>query len=283
MREYVLVKEWFSSEPTISASNRGFLYGDGFFETLLVKDGELTYWDLRKQRISRTIKFLRTDPIDLDLVESAVQAIWTEEREPWARLRLTFFRQGQGRYLPEGDEVGVVAQWFPLDGDPMHSLGSKSVDLGSTVLPTSHEGNYKLIAKHWQVLAAKEAHERKLDDLILLNSTGEVVESIAGNLFFQFGDSLITPWLDAGCLDGVARKVLLDLSHVHEGRLKMDHILHADAAFTVNSVQGLVPLEFGKLRSDAARFDRERRHLEERRKRKDGVLSSILGPRGNLP
>lgn len=261
----MLVESRFSSERTISASNRGFLYADGFFETLLVKDGRLTYWDLRKERISRTIKFMRMDAIDLDLVESAVHAIWMEEREPWARLRLTFYRKGQGRYSPESDEVGVSAQWESLDTDPIHTILRKKVDLASMVLPNSHEGNYKLIAKHWQVLAAKEANERLLDDLILLNTEGEVVEAVSGNLFFQFGDSIITPWLDSGCLDGVARQALLELSHVHEGRLKMDHTLHADAAFTVNSVQGIVPLEFGKLRSDTARFDRERRHLEERR------------------
>jgi 4-amino-4-deoxychorismate lyase len=46
-------------------------------------------------------------------------------------------------------------------------------------------GNFKLLAKSEQVLLSIERQERDLDDLIVLNEKGEIVECISSNIFHR--------------------------------------------------------------------------------------------------
>ena len=54
-----------------------------------------------------------------------------------------------------------------------------------------------------------EAHDRGLDEVVLLNERDEVSECTSANIFIVEGDQVFTPPLSSGCLAGITRELLL--------------------------------------------------------------------------
>ncbi len=57
-----------------------------------------------------------------------------------------------------------------------------------------------------------EAQQRGFDEVVLLNERGEVTECTAANIFCVRARKVFTPPLSSGCLEGVTRAVLLEIS-----------------------------------------------------------------------
>ena len=264
MKNYRFTKGAFSPLEGLSPSNRGFAFADGFFESMLCLDGKPTFWDERVHRMRNTLAFLKIEAFALDELQQAIVAVLSEHHKPIARIRMTIYREGKGRYLPETNVAGVLLSVEDLEASPFHSIAVRRIGVSSIRLSPLPEGNHKLFAKHAQVRAALEAKALGLDDLIMLNAKDEVSELIAGNLFVVLGNEVLTPSLDSGCLDGVARRVLLELTHVKEVRLTMDEILKADALFSTNSVVGLIPLQLERIEVHHALMRRCKEYLEKR-------------------
>ena len=79
-----------------------------------------------------------------------------------------------------------------------------------------------------------------LDEIIFANERGEVCEGTITNLFFDFGDGLVTPPLSSGVLPGVLRAELLASSGCREGVVTLADLRNADAIWAGNSVRGLI-------------------------------------------
>jgi branched-chain amino acid aminotransferase len=93
----------------------------------------------------------------------------------------------------------------------------------------------------------QDAHERGLDEVVLLNENHDVSECTSANIFAVFGDQVYTPPLDAGCLPGITREILLsDLSvpavHVSERRLTLSDLERADEVFVTSSTRDVLPV-----------------------------------------
>jgi branched-chain amino acid aminotransferase len=60
-----------------------------------------------------------------------------------------------------------------------------------------------------------EAQQAGFDEVVLLNEHGNVAECTAANIFCVRGREVRTPPLSSGCLEGVTRGLLLELSAKH--------------------------------------------------------------------
>jgi 4-amino-4-deoxychorismate lyase len=79
-----------------------------------------------------------------------------------------------------------------------------------------------------------------LDEIIFANERGEICEGTITNLFFDFGDGLVTPPLSSGVLPGVLRAELLASGKCREGVVTIADLDRADAIWAGNSVRGLI-------------------------------------------
>jgi len=79
-----------------------------------------------------------------------------------------------------------------------------------------------------------------LDEIIFANERGEICEGTITNLFFDFGDGLITPPVGCGVLPGVLRAELLASGQCREGVIALDDLCKAEAIWAGNSVRGLI-------------------------------------------
>lgn len=86
----------------------------------------------------------------------------------------------------------------------------------------------------------EEALREGLDDVLFLNTRGELTESARSNIFVEKDGRWYTPPLQCGLLGGVYRRYLLEMRpEIEERVLSEDDLRNADAIYLANSVRGL--------------------------------------------
>ncbi len=276
---FVFRNNRFQSVKHIEASNRGFLYGDGFFETMLVIDAVPAFWNERVDRISRSLNYLRIlQDFSFEVLLDAIMEVSKEQNAPFLRARLTIVRDGSGKYLPGSNGSSMHLNIETLSKNPFNEAADKRAEVSTLLMPAITAGNHKLIGKHAHVLAALEAQERSLDDLIVFNERNEVCESVSGNIYAAIGGQLFTPLLNSGCLEGIVRQVLLKNNLCRERCLTADDIQRVDGWYSSNSISGISKLitrehSFG----DDVLIEGVKGKLNEL------ILSSVRDLQGNQP
>ena len=82
-----------------------------------------------------------------------------------------------------------------------------------------------------------------VDDVILVNTRGEVTESTIANLAVRIEGRWVTPPLDAGLLAGTYRQGLLRQGSLIEGPIRISDLREAEEVALVSSVRGWRPAE----------------------------------------
>jgi branched-subunit amino acid aminotransferase/4-amino-4-deoxychorismate lyase len=232
--------------------NRGQLYGDGFFESMLVVDGAIPLIHLHYERILRTANKLKLVMPDYLLSRTHFSEFLCSyySEHFGGRLRLNVIRDGGGLYFPESNQAIIQISLSDFDNSlNILKIHKNNVAFAQSLnLYSKGLGNFKLLAKSEQVLLSIERQERDLDDLIVLNEKGEIVECISSNIFFiDYEGRHYTPSLDSGCLEGVMRQVVIEYCKENnilgeEVTILPTHCKQFISAYCTNAVQGIVPI-----------------------------------------
>lgn len=234
--------------PVLLASNRGYRYGDGLFETMRLQEGVIRHLDLHMDRLSRSLKMLDyyIPPGFTDNLSHEISLLATHNNcLSSARVRLSVFR-GNGDLIPLSNDMDYVIECRPLPEQTgtwkteglnlgLFSEGRKSTDRYSNL----KSANALLYAE-----AARYAAINSLDDCLVLNSNGEIADTSIANVFIIRENKIITPGLSQGCVDGVMRRYLIGQLNewemdVREAGLTLDDIHSADECFLTNAVRGI--------------------------------------------
>ena len=238
----------------VSIFDRGFLYGDGLFETIPVYCGVPFLIDAHLRRLQDSAAAMRfvgaPSPQDW---KRAVAALLAAEQTDCATLRLWMSRgintatglsctaatsptwiaaclparKHAGRLYAEGASLYAV--------DRMHVLPSQ--------LPTASKHSNYLAS----ILAFDDVHAAGADEALLCIPDGHVCEGAYSNLFFIFDGVVCTPPLSDGPLAGIARACIVDLAcglgmQVEERAIPYASLAAAGEAFITNSLIGIAPV-----------------------------------------
>ena len=213
----VFLQDQFIAEERamVSIFDRCFRYGDGLFEAVLARNGQLFRWREHLARLECSARFLKLalPCSSTDLLEAAQRLLALNEM-PDAVLRIQLSRgRGPRGYAPSGDEKPLIV--MSLHPAPRReSLRSERWKLtvsSSRVAVGDPIANHKTCCRLAQVLAAAEARERGADEALLLNTNGEVTEGSTSNVFWIQNGTVCTPELPAGVLPGITRAAVLEL------------------------------------------------------------------------
>lgn len=233
---------------TLPLPNRGLLYGDGFFETLIVEQGRLRLAADHLARMQRAAVALHLElPAALATAEglgSALAALAAANNLASARLRLKLWREGGGLYTPlsSGAEWLATATAFQENNAPI-----EQADFARDTYSVASPLSFCKGPQAWlYVRAAHEQQQRGLGEILLCDAAGHVAEAGAAAIFWLKAGVLYTPALATGCVAGVRRAALLRAApalglQVREGLFAPAELLAAEAAFTAN-VAGVRPL-----------------------------------------
>lgn len=236
--------------PIIGADNRGLRYGDGLFETMKMKNGQLIFEDEHFARLWKGMKVLQFDIPKHFTVDSLRQEIIDLAKknghEPAARIRLNIVRGDGGLYDAKNHVPNYIIQtWTLPDGNGQWNgnglvLGIyEGVKKSCDILSNIKHNNYLPY-----VMAALHAKREKWNDAILLNSNGRVCDTTIANVFTVKDDVIYTPTLSEGCVAGIMRKMLIkkiadSAWQLVEKDLTIDDLLNANEVFLTNSIYNL--------------------------------------------
>ncbi|MFW5707685.1 MAG: aminotransferase class IV, partial [Bacteroidota bacterium] len=129
----------------------------------------------------------------------------------------------------------------------IYNLNTQGLNVGfyrEVLKPAGFLGNIKSTSAQLYVMALIYASQMAWDDILIFNERGNIVEGSSSNLFMVKGETVCTPALDQGCVDGVMRKVVLDLLKtlpykVLECEITAEDLLGADEVFLTNAIAGI--------------------------------------------
>ena len=235
----------------INYNNRFFLYGDGFFETIRVFNGEPIFWNDHYFRIIGSACMLRI-PIPSYLnskyLYNDIIKLLKENKlsNKSCRLRIIFFRDSGGYYMPKNETFSYVMSTELLEKDIYtNNKEGYKVDLFNQYkLGTSELNNLKSTNRLINILSSIYTEENMLNDSIIINEKNNIVEFSSGNLFLVLNNQIITPPLDSGCINGIIRKKILNFNSfmglsILEKNIKTSDLYNADELFSTNVISGV--------------------------------------------
>lgn len=203
------------AEANVSVLDRGFLYGDGLFETMRVRGGKLFRWEAHLGRLKAGAAALRIDvPFPGNDLARFAADLTQRNGHLDGILRLTVSRgEGPRGYSPRGaSQPVVVMTTHAMPATNPTALQWRLITSSYRVLSGSPLAQLKTCNKLAQVMARAEADDRGADEAILLNEMGDIAECSSSNLFWVEDETVCTTPLSNGVLPGVTRAVVLELA-----------------------------------------------------------------------
>lgn len=239
-----------SDAPTIHPGNRGHLYGDGVFESIRLMDGR----PLNIQNhITRMIQGARVLKMNIPsfytagfFEEKILELINKSGLNGGGRCRLSLDRKTGGAYLPESNDCTFYIEVYPYLVSH-YELNAKGLEIDiyrDIKLHKNFLSNFKTKTGIPYVMASISANEQGLDDLLLTNEKGNILESGSYNVFIVSNGVLYTPSLDEGCIAGTMRMQIINLAllnniKIYECNILPQNLLSADEVFLTNAIRGI--------------------------------------------
>lgn len=238
--------------------DRGLEFGDGLFETLLVRAAQPLFAKLHLQRLQRGCQALAFPSCEVavrDQLDRAAADLGARGWQ-WAALRITLTRgAGQRGYAPpENPTPRIIISATKLVDFPGAMATPAIVGLAEMRWPTQPAlCGLKHLNRLEQVMAARESRQAGFDEAVMLDQQGRVVSVIAGNLFYVLDAHLLTAPLDDCGIAGTRRDLImrrwapaLGLA-VREESVTTSRLEQADEVFYSNSLVGIRPIgRFGQ-------------------------------------
>jgi len=241
-------------EAKISVFDRGFLFGDGVYETGKALDKCCLFLEEHLNRLRRSAGKLQIPvPLsDKELTEEIHRTAKAFGRDE-AYFRVVLSR-GVGSVLGlesfENFKPTLVIIFQPLSAklDSLRTHGIKLMT--STVVRNSsaaQDPNIKTSNYLNSLLALQEVRARGGEDAVLCDANGNVAEGTTYSIFgIEHGKTLLTASLEVGILDSITRRYVLELGRhflkVEEGFISLERFRNCQEVFIASSVREIVPV-----------------------------------------
>jgi branched-chain amino acid aminotransferase len=244
MKEVVFLNGKFvgKEKAKVSALEPGFLYGWGVFETMRAYRGRILGLEQHLKRFKEGARAISVIvPYPVKRIKSIIRACVKKSGYQDAYIKLLISRAGE-----KADMLVLVKKYTPYPLKKYTNGFSANVSRfrvnESSPLTKVKSTNYLLYALSWE-----EAKQKGFDEALLFNTKGFAAEGSRTNLFLVKKNSIDTPSLASGCVDGVTRRIVSALAagsgfKVQEKKLCLKDIYESDEAFLTNSLIGIMPL-----------------------------------------
>ncbi|HRA74439.1 MAG TPA: aminotransferase class IV [Flavobacterium sp.] len=243
-----------SSDTNLLTHNRSFLYGDAVFETVKIVNSKILFLEDHYFRLMSSMRIVRMEiPMNftLEYLEEQILTLAKARNiESSARARITVYRNDGGYYLPQNNSVSYLITVDSLESASYAIIQKEYVvDLYTDFYVAKQLlSSIKTTNKLLNITASIYASENDLDNCLLLNDSKNVIEALQGNLFMLKGNTLVTPPVSEGCLNGVMRKQIIRLARTIENIEVVEEVISpfdlqkADELFITNVIKGIQPI-----------------------------------------
>lgn len=242
-----------ASDAKVSVFDHGLLYGDGIFETMRAYDGVVFMLEEHINRLFRSASMIELNiNRDTDSIRDAIYKTLFANSLKHAYIRLTLSRGygpvGIDPELCKEPTFIIIAEEFREYPETYYKNGIKTMiaetrrNLKEAINPQIKSLNFLN-----NILAKIEAKKRGVYEALMLNAEGYFTEGTTSNLFFVLNKILCTPSINCGILNGITRKIVLDLAlkngiKIKEGEFQKEDISNVSEVFITNSIIELMPV-----------------------------------------
>jgi branched-chain amino acid aminotransferase len=241
---------WFNGQFVDAAlpldpHDRGFLLGDGVFETVAVINHKPLWLDEHLQRMSHAAAELGIT-FNAEGLFAGLGAVLKKSQAQFEVLRISLSRGKTSRGLAgNGASPSLL---ITLDEFAPQNLFQPCRLKVSQVRRNEFAPSSRLkTLSYIDGIAAAREVVADADDALMLNTRGHVASSTVANIFLLHGNELVTPSLNQGILSGITRRVLLDSARSLgfspiEKTVLLEDLFRADAVFLCNSLRLIRPV-----------------------------------------
>lgn len=237
----------------ISVFDRGFLYGDGVYESLRVYQGVVFQLDEHVNRLFRSASMIgMTIPKSHAKIRQAVYETVRANRHREAYVRITVSRGAGSPGLDpalSGKPTFVVFSRRLKPYPPEHYMSGVKIAIVDVRRNLSKALNPKIKSLNFlnNILAKIDSLGKGAYEAVMLNHRGHVAEGTVTNVFFVVNDVLCTPSVTVGILDGITRQIILRIAkdlriRTREGRFTRQDLYGAKEIFISNSTMEVMPV-----------------------------------------
>jgi branched-chain amino acid aminotransferase len=241
------------ADAKISVYDHGLLYGDGIFEGIRVYNGRIFECETHIDRLFASAKAIRlTVPLTREQIRSAMYDTIQANGFTDCYVRLVVTR-GVG-YLGLNPNKCPMATTIVI-ADTIDMYPREMYEKGMAVITASVIRNHpnalspriKSLNYLNNILAKIEAVDAGVPEAIMLNHEGNVAECTGDNIFIVRGGIVLTPGTADGILEGITRKIIIELCHrlavpCFERTLQRHDLYIADECFLTGSAAEVIPV-----------------------------------------
>jgi len=244
------MESWVDGQPAdvLSLKDRGLAYGDGLFETILVRNGKPVLLDPHLHRLALGCRRFEIN-VDWVVLKGELQAYAQHLGNGVLKLIVTRGDSLRGYAADPSAPARRILQGSPPAKYPV-AHAEQGVSLFPCAVRLSEQpllAGLKHLNRLEQVLARAEWTDAQYAEGLMLDTSGRVIEGVFSNLFLVRDDVLITADLSRCGVAGVMRGQLLFQaeSHgiaTHISDIGLEQLHQADEVFVCNSVYGVWPV-----------------------------------------
>ena len=242
-------KVFSEEEKIIGPANRGLRYGDGIFETIKFKNGNLILAEQHFERLwngMEALKFSIPVHFTKEKLSIEINALVKKNKLEEARVRLTIIRSDGGIYDPKNDTPNYIIEAInlPEDNGTLNTNGLQICIYEDALKSIDRFSNLKTNNYLPYFMGAKFAKEQHCNDAVILNNKGNICDTTIANIFIIKDKTIYTPPLSEGCVAGVMRSWLFNnlkiLNYkVEETEITKSFLIDADEVFLSNSIYNI--------------------------------------------
>jgi 4-amino-4-deoxychorismate lyase len=234
----------------LPADDRGLHYGDGVFETILVRAGKPRFLEAHLARLTLGCTRLAIPIASMPALRAEIASA-AASAPALAVIKVIITRGSAQRrgYAPQGNEAArrLVSLWPSPARDPALDAG---VDIRVADMRLAENpvlAGIKHLNRLENVLASAESARHGAFESLMRDHGGNVISGAMSNVFIARAGNVITPVIQRCGVAGVMRGIVLRECAAlgiaaMEDRLTLDELLAADEAFITNARIGVVPV-----------------------------------------
>lgn len=208
--------------------DEGYQFGIGLFETIAVEKGNPLLLGEHLERLRKSMEFLG---LKRNLAEGEIEAYLAAHPMEHGVLKIMVSKENmvftcrQNPYTEERYQKGFTMDYSQvLRNQTSPLVYHKTMNYGDCILEK------------------RKAAERGLDELVFLNTRGEICEGTSANVFFVKNGRIDTPKLSCGMLPGIMRGYVCSKEQVEERIIYPADVKGYDECFVTNSLMGIMPV-----------------------------------------
>jgi branched-chain amino acid aminotransferase len=238
-----------TDKARISATDSGFLYGAGLFETMRSYDGVVFALKDHLERLFTSAGALSIyNPFDEEYITGAIYKVLKANKLTDARLRLTLTNGPMAESEEQRKATLLITatklQPYPWEYYKKGIMVILSASRQNTFEPTC---GHKTTCYFSRIITLNIAHQRRAAEALWFTTDNRLAEGCVSNVFVVKDSVIHTPRIETPVLAGIARKTVCEIASTNsiklvEKDLYIDDVLSADEIFLTNVIMQILPV-----------------------------------------